>query len=248
MTTRAKATSCPNFNDYKKYEPTKSCYLDGKYFNKVFSKHPGLIKTPLVIDLDATSHQVGMPLALYDLNQESLLRIVIQTPKSRHDTAAVLNHKNKTAYWFEPFPNEASKPLSNLIAQYLGYNVMQVPHSAPNVTNAKCDESGFCTAYTIKYLHDYIHNQPVDLTKIKSFASRVQREYPTLTGAPDVSFGPFDFLSSGSPNQGRNALIGGLGGAAVGGLLGGGVGGALLGGGIGALGGALLTGPGRPFQ
>jgi len=38
-----------NLDNYKLYPNTESCYLDGRYFNKVFARYPGLIREPLNI-------------------------------------------------------------------------------------------------------------------------------------------------------------------------------------------------------
>ena len=40
-----------DLDDYVNYPVTRSCYLDGRYFNKVFANYPGLVKEPLEINI-----------------------------------------------------------------------------------------------------------------------------------------------------------------------------------------------------
>ncbi len=235
------ASILPDFSDYKQYKPTQNCYLDGRYFNKVFCKYPGLISEPLCIYLGSGGFDATMPHTKINTNYDGLLRIIIETDEAKHATVAILDHAKKNAYWFEPFSSSFDILIQSIIEKYIGYQVIRVPQQAPNVTNPNCDASGFCTAYIIKYAYDYLNDQPVDFSMIKSFASRVEQEYVLVGGEPDITFGWLD-----NPRT-RNALIGGLGGLAVGSLLGGGFGGALLGAGIGGLGGYALSGPGGLF-
>ena len=234
--------SCiPDLSDYKQYKPTQNCYLDGRYFNKVFCKYPGLIKEPLCIYLGANGFDATMPHSKIDTNYDGLLRVVIETDNAKHSTLAILDHAKKNAYWFEPFSSPFDIVIQSIIEKYIGYQVIRVPHQAPNVTNKNCDASGFCTAYVIKYAYDYLNDQPTDLTMIKSFASRVEQEYVLVGGEPDVTFGWLD-----DPRN-RNLLIGAGLGALGGGLLFGGTGGLLGGAALGGLGGFALSGPGGPF-
>ena len=229
--------------DYKQYHPTPSCYLDGRYFNEVFCKYPGLIKEPLCIYLGRAGFDATMPPTKINKSHKGLLRVIIKTDHARHSTLAILDHSNKRAYWFEPFSSSFDLIIQSIIEKYIGYHVIRVPHQASNLTNPNCGgESGFCNAYVIKYAYDYLNDQPIDLTMIKSFASRIEEEYLLVRGEPDITFGWLD-----NPTN-RNALIGGLAGAGIGGLAFGGLGGALLGGGVGALGGYALTGPDRLFR
>ena len=247
-------STLPNFCDYKQYKPTESCYLDGRYFNKVFANYPGLIREPLVIKIGNNGINAFMKPTHFDTNYDGVLRVTVEVegsqvssgcgkktlPCARHDMLVLLNCATMTGYLFTSYPSHLDNLIVNVIAKYLGYKIYKVPQKAPLVKNKNCDLSGFCTAYAIKYAYDYLNDQPFDLTRIRSFASRVEGEYPVLRGEADKSYGWLD-----NP-QNRNAVIGGLGGAALGGLVGGPTG-LLLGAGIGGLGGYALSGPGGPF-
>ena len=230
-----------NLGDYKKLQPTKSCYLDGRYFNKVFANYPGLISEPLVINLKKDGYSAEMPAIEFNTDQSSLLRVIIEAPGARHSTLLILNHRTGQGYWFQPFPSVFDEAIRKILAKYIGYQIIKTPHQAPDVKSDHCPMSGFCNAYIIKYAYDYINDLPSDMDDIKSFASRVESEYPKLIGKPDIAYGFLD-----NP-QTRNSLIGGLGGAAIGGLVGGGSG-LLIGGLVGGIGGYALSGNNGIFR
>lgn len=257
-------TTClPNFSDYKTYQPTKSCYLDGRYFNKVFSDYPGLVHKPLVIKFVPGDIKVEVPEIKKDCNCNSILRVVVEVcvekkdcPSSprcqtscpspvkqptcgsicdkkkqldcqlRHDMTAVIDHRVKMIYLFDPFTNEYAHYIAKIIKECLGYHVFKVHETAPVVKNKDCDMSGFCSAYAIKFGMDYINKRPCDFGNVKSFAARIEKEYPHLSGQIDRTFGFWD-----NPEI-RNTILGGLGGAAVGTIAGGGLGGGTLVGGL----------------
>lgn len=266
------ASCLPNFSDYKTCQPTKSCYLDGRYFNKVFANYPGLVHKPLVIKFVPGDIKVEVPEIKKDCNCNSILRVVVEVcvekkicpplsprpvcptscPSSprkvvqqscqqpschiakkqqldcqlRHDMTAVIDHRVKMIYLFDPFTNEYAHYIAKIIQECLGYHVFKVHETAPVVKNSNCDMSGFCSAYAIKFGMDYINKQPCDFSNVKSFAARIEKEYPHLPGSVDRTFGFWD-----NPEI-RNTILGGLGGAAVGTIAGGGLGGGTLVGGL----------------
>lgn len=230
----------PNLDNYTSYSPTKNCYLDGRYFNKVFENYPGLVKNPLVIRLDQNGYSAHMHACHVPTDCNSLIRVVIETPETCHSSLLILDHETGIGYWFEAFTSPYDEFIHAILGKYTGYKIYHLDDRAPNVRTPKCDASGFCTAYTIKYAYDYLNDQPSDLKNIRSFAARVEDEYPALRGDPDIAYGWLD-----NPRT-RNAIIGALGGGLGGSLLGGGTG-ALIGAGLGGLGGYALSGPGGLF-
>lgn len=220
--------------DYKQCHPTQSCYLDGRYFNKVFCKYPGLIKEPLCIYLGSGGFDATMPHIKINTNYQGLLRVVIETDVAKHSTLVILDHAKRNAYWFEPFSSPFDIMIQSIIEKYVGYQVIRVPHRAANVTSQGCDISGFCNAYVIKYAYDYLNKRTIDLTMIKSFASRIEEEYVLAEGEPDITYGWLD-----DPRN-KALLIGAGLGAGTGLLLGGGAAGLLGGAALGGIGGYTL--------
>jgi len=102
----------PNLDDYRNYQPTKSCYLDGRYFNLVFGDYPGLIREPLVINL--SSDDLDDPSGIRYTTQmknvkisrteyPGLLHVIIQTPNNRHANLIILRYQEGKAFWFDPY-------------------------------------------------------------------------------------------------------------------------------------------------
>jgi hypothetical protein len=138
-----------SLDTYKNYQPTKSCYLDGKYFNQVFSLYPGLITEPLHINIlkkriysplnqevnqrevktyleleTSKEYSVHMNFTTIDRNYPGLLRVIITTPSGRHSNLLIISYdENKTTvYRYEPSPKDDvyHDEINKLILEYLG--------------------------------------------------------------------------------------------------------------------------------
>lgn len=240
--------------DYKKYPPTKSCYLDGRYFNKVFKNYPGLITRPLNITVvpngDKLEYTNHMKQVIFNQNYPGLLRVIINSPKSRHSNLLILDYNNNKIYRYDP--NGTSSPYYNkinqIIKKYLGmyfdFEIVDVNVPVIDPGNQVCSDkgikNGFCVAYVIKFAQDWLSQKQYDPSHILSFANFIETTYgPLDNNKPDIEYGLFG--SSSQDNNGRlnpqGALIGGVAGLGIGGLLGGGTG-AIAGG----IGGAFLGG------
>jgi len=252
-------------NTYKNYPTTKSCYLDGKYFNRVFARYPGLIQEPLNITIvkrrsyknletyleletyESFEYSGHMNYTSIDQNLPGLLRVIINTPSGRHSNLLIINYESGTVYRYEPDTtnNLYHDSINKLILEYLGSylnvdKIYDIPSPVVNNYNPKCTsnqiKSGFCVAYVIKYAYDYLNGREYDPSDILKFSSAVETIYGPLVGAPDVEYGLID----GDQNLNKNnAMVGGLGGAAIGGLMMGTPAGLLVGGlsgvGLGAI-------------
>lgn len=78
--------SLPNLENYRDNEPTKSCYLDGRYFNLVFNDYPGLIENPLMINIVSNITKMGSSTQMKsqghsqgDFNNEFVSQIKVQS-------------------------------------------------------------------------------------------------------------------------------------------------------------------------
>lgn len=260
--------SLPDLDNYHVQNPTASCYLDGRYFNLVFEHYPGLIRQPLYVQINVAKTPakekvtVGAVMERVDMNRDhlNLLRVVIdasitengETRSMRHCNLILINHDRERIYWFEPngFPYQfkIAKILTKYFGKYLKSYLLvpldiDIQESKQNgsigasATTPSCDVSGFCIAYSIKYAYDVLRGRSIDLSNIRQFASKIEQIYGPLDPAnPDAVYGLFEGRAGG-------ALLGGLGGAAVGTLVTGGrPEGALVGGLIGGLAGYTLSG------
>lgn len=222
--------------DWREYEPTESCYLDGRYFNKVLGDYEGTVLEPLRIALANGGQQYNWALADIKITNPQLpqlMRLIISTPETKHSNLLVLDVMNKRLFRFEPYErnkmlyyNQVNQILAVLFPEYELFE-LATPISEPAV-NMDCMKSGYCVAYIIKYALDYLGGNQYDPSDIKRFAQAIQSEYGPLDERnPDIEYG------DGSP----------LLGAGLGGLVGLGIGGAIAGPGgalIGGLGGGVL--------
>lgn len=236
-----------NLRDYKGYPPTSSCYLDGRYFNMLFNFYPGLIKAPLVINLKEYVDNQNETKIQYTAIMESapvrsefvnILRIIINTPNSRHSNVALIDFNNRKIYWFDPIPNRYSpaikEVLDHYLHEYIDFDIVPVNINISPETTPGCEKSGFCLAYSTKYVYDWLTNGDFDMSDIRKFAFAIEHKLGALPieGA-DIEYG---FVGP----VGRNVAIGALGGGLIGGVFGGPAG-FLLGAGIGGLAGAAFT-------
>jgi len=236
-----------NLNDYTNLETTTKCFTDGRYFNKVFKSYEGLIPTPLNINLlidnntGKVSYQAYMNPHELNKDQPGQLRIIINTPNSRHSNLLILDYRNNKVYRFEPYNTRSvyHDYINQIIQEYLGKYMdfelyeLDNPLKGKAEVNGACIDagfkSGFCVAYIIRYAYDYLTGQKYDPTNIRKFSTLLENKYKGLDPRyADIEYGLFgDDATSG-------ILLGSLGGAAVGGLItqspGGVLGGAALGG------------------
>lgn len=235
-------------DDYKSYPDTKSCYLDGRYFNKVFKDYPGLISEPLNIfirknrnnQMEYTEHMKETPI---NNKYPGLLRVIINTPEGRHSNLIIIDYAGKKLFRFDPhgttspYYNQISNIIERYFDMYIDFDLYIINYPTPNIQNPAClnnnIQTGFCVAYVIKYGYDYIHNRDYDPSKILKLVTAIETAYgPLPVEGADVEYGIF---GNSNPNQGRNALIGGIGGGILAGVLTGSPVGVLIGGAAGAL-------------
>jgi hypothetical protein len=226
-----------NLDDYKNLPDTKTCYLDGRYFNKVFSRYPGLVAEPLEINIfKGNKYNVKMNGVKINSNYPGILRVIITTPTDRHSNLLILDYEGEKIFRFEPlgmdapYYDEIDNIICDYMSQYMDNTVQSINTEINNDKNIHCgDKSGFCVAYVIKFAYDYLNGRNYDPSHILRFANKIQSIYPLNEGMIDEEYG---FMGDG---KGRNTLLGGLGGGVLGGVLGGPVG--LV---AGAVGGSVL--------
>ena len=243
----------PNLDEYMNYKETNSCYLDGRYFNKVLSSYPGLLVNPLKIFITDQTSENGKVEEMYSVSMKQnymnkefpgLLKLVISTPTSRHSNLLILDYANKVVRRFEPlgfrgpFFNKINSIIQNYLSLYLDMKVSVIDIDLDTILNeqnpacvARGQRTGFCTAYIILYAYCYINKkEEFDPRDIRRFAQMIETKYgPLPAQGKEQEYGVW---GNDNPNQTRNTAVG-AGVGALGGL-------ALVGGPIGILGGSLL--------
>ena len=236
-----------NLNSYKSFSDTQSCYLDGRYFNKVVNRYPGLIREPLSITIrkDKKTGEIKYTEEMKSTNINNkypgLLRVIINTPNSRHSNLVIIDYAEARIFRFDPYGktspyfDQVNKIIEDYLDMYIDFNMYYIDNERYDHKNINCTRGGFCVGYVIKYAYDYLNGLDYDPSDILKFSAAVENVYgPLSEEGKDIEYG---FL--GGSGSGRNVLIGVLGGIAIGGLVGGGRG-AVVGGALGGLGGALI--------
>ena len=237
-----------NLDNYKEIQPTNSCYLDGRYFNKVFHKYPGLIEEPLHIILEENKQDnlqeiVYMKETKIDNKYIGLLRIIIQDKNTRHSNLVLIYYQEKKIYRFEPLGLKApyfdfiNKIIEQYLDKYIDFDMHVFDNTELDEKNPNCEKGGFCNAYIIKFAYDFLNSKTYNPSDIRRFANLIEQKYGPLPDiGKDVEYG----LLTGTPVKKSNVLVGALGGAILGGVLTRSPGGIIVGGGLGGLAGALI--------
>ena len=228
-----------NLDDYMEMQPTNSCYLDGKYFNKVFEKYPGLLSNHLHIKIveRQEKEKVWIHMHQNQINTEfpGLLRLVIEINGSKHSNLLILDYKNGVVHRFEPLGKNARffQKINDLIEDYLSI-FMNIKIELIDINlddvwdekNPEClrrdERSGFCIAYIIMYAYDFLKERDFNPEHIRRFAKKIELTYGELEGSPDIEYGDDDKFGKmalgGVAGLGVGGLLGGVGGAALGGI------------------------------
>lgn len=224
----------PNLDDYTLSPESTKCYLDGRYFDLVFSKYPGYISTPLRVFFNMDRNNMEQRIELlnfsYRDNPINIMRVIITTNTTRHSGVLIIDLKDGIGYYYDCSMTNNNNIILNLIENSLGIPIQLIPEKHDKEVNPDCDQSGFCVAYSIKYAYDFLNGRTFDPRHIRRWARKIEEHFGTLNpNNPDIEFG---------------RLLPTIIGAGAGGLLGGTLGGsALIGAGIGGLGGYFLSDP-----
>lgn len=224
----------PDLRIYQEFEPTKSCYLDGRYFNLVFSRYPGLVSAPLEIYMDLNENGMEQSVSLNNIkfkdNDINILRVIINTPETRHSGVLLIDMENSNGYYFDCAMKTGNNVVINMMSTFLNMDIEWIALDTPYEQTPGCEKSGFCVAYSIKFAYDYLLNVPYDFNNIRRFSAAIEDAYEPLDpNNKDIEYGEF-----------APVFLGAVGGGLIGGLVGG-VPGALVGAGIGGFGGYALA-------
>lgn len=224
------------------------CYMDGRIIKlALLEKGVNLLSKNMYVTFnerggDFNNINVEMKYAMFKKGM-NLLRVIIQSQYMRHSTMLFIDLNAKKIHYFNPLTLSQAVRYKRLhaiikthIRKYLdqwlqGFEFNDVQERVEGFNNPKCNKSGMCNAYVLKYALDCIDGMDFNGSNIEIFANNMIEKYKEkLTeGKEDIEF---DFNPEG-------AAVGGLGGAAVGGLVAGPVG-MLAGAGAGALAGGTL--------
>lgn len=219
----------PNLDNYLDYEPTQNCYLDGRYFNLVFESYPGLIDSYLNICFDLNDNSLTQSVVLNKnfkykpIHGINILRVIIEFNKIKHSAAIIFDvsdDNNIKAYFFDSSKILESNKIANhiilsTIKDTLGlkYNVELISPDINLEVNSNCTISGFCLAYTIKFIYDYLLGRSFDFQNIRKFAACIEDYFgPLDPNFAEPEYGPGDDFAFGAlAGFGLGSMFGGYG-------------------------------------
>jgi len=204
-----------DLQDYKDYDDTESCYLDGRYFNAVLKPffNKGVSNTPVRVTLGPNKESVMWShewKGLESFNKSIktyFIRVIIQLKNVRHAALLIIDSNSKQIILWNPVSikgaDEHSKyfsDLQNMIKELFvdfvdTFGLKDYEFVTENYkvklekSTESCPIKGYCNAYVIKYILDWIDDNDYDSSDIKKFASAIQDKYSQdLTGDPDVEY------------------------------------------------------------
>lgn len=219
--------------DYDMFPPTESCYLDGRYFNLVLKRlYPGIVENPLIVSVAQDGKQrkfrIEMREAFISSKHPCFIRVIIQSAEMRHSALLMIDLAKKQGWYWNPRSYDEDNVLdlsiyqkiSEFLRNGLGVQLTRYNLRVPDDENPNCALSGYCNAYVIKFVLDWLLDVPPSFENIRSFCTMIEEEYgDKLTGEEDVEY---QFSPGG-------ALLGGAGGALLGTAVAGPAGGLALG-------------------
>lgn len=206
---RTSRSSCQNaskshwLHNYKSEMPTRSCYLDGRYIPLVlgevneFRKHSLRLEIELGRNFELIrSHAKGIIQISDGMN---IIRVVIETPSMSHSALVWIDTRVKTITFtdvrdtevLEPrldmIMREADKAIDNLLVSFFSHLKYTYHRDIAYVDIARdewsrnCGEFyGFCNAFIIKQVIDYLDNRDFDPGDIRKLAGAIERRYSHL--------------------------------------------------------------------
>jgi hypothetical protein len=177
---------------YRSYEPTKECWLDGRYVDAVLDNYSGYARKHLTIDIakDETADVDGP--TSFDLNPDhvELVRIRIAIDSNgdilRHSNLLIIDSKHREVYRFEPMMDHHYNDIldevirryaKDVIPQYEYMEMSQHPETNENT----CAHEGLCVAYVIMvgvlFALGMTENVVFTNDDIRRFVSAVKDQY-----------------------------------------------------------------------
>ena len=225
--------------NYNKYPCSKSCFLDGRYFNLVLRPlYKGIITSPLIIKIkqhDCELHaKIKCKIDLTQLKGDCLkiVRVIIHAEQIRHSALLFFNPSTRECWFWNPVMNETHSVIDLIIIQKikeylcLDKHMLNIKKTVINESiDENCDESGYCNAYIIMYVLCWLRDIELCLDNVKKFMYCIEKYYcRDLIGSPDIEYryGRRGYGGYGRRGYGGTGLglgLGLLGGIALGSAL-----------------------------
>lgn len=184
--------------NYKQYDKTQSCFLDGRYINIVLKGVNGFISTPINISiaLDKNGDVLAKSIQsnFFPLRDGiNIIRVRIKTTHMSHSALLWIDMSSKEALYTDVVSdtklpdhiNVTHNVIDELIKTYLNqlgiFDVSVSREKVPNINQASsCERYGYCNAFVIKQVYDYVNNTSFDPLNILRFAAAIEHNFSSL--------------------------------------------------------------------
>ena len=220
--------------DLSRVRESDSCYLDSRYFSQVLKDYPGLVKEPMyVIVKERKSRKTQLveekiyfrfEMKPNNSNVPLLVRLVIQTPTSRHCNLLIFS--GQTIYRMEPLRDQYTEKIDQLLENFFPEHDVETIEFNLDEKNEQCEESGYCNAYVLMYALAYLNGEDFRPEEVRKFVRKVEETFSLPEGEPEIEYGRYhrgyhNHYGHGRRNYYGSPYIGGFpiyGGLGYGGL------------------------------
>jgi hypothetical protein len=185
--------------NYVDYEPTRSCFLDGRYWNLVLAGIDGVSTVPLKVTLKSNVRSAVWAGTLHP-TVTNYIRVVIETDNMKHAALLIVNFENKRALFWNPVTQDGDRQdalytmIQGLVKDFLlsvdRFKLICENHNVElELSTSKCPMRGHCNAYIIRKVFDWIDEVESDDIDILRFSAAIEDNYShLLEGSPDVEY------------------------------------------------------------
>lgn len=187
--------------NYQTYTPSKSCFLDGRYFETVLINYDEVITEPLFVNLRTDKNGSVVEQAVFMTESRpktdvTFIRLVVNTPDLRHAALLIVDEEQETITLWNPVVDNKMEALEGAVVDLVKEYMFHYREYQMNVVNYKipdiktCETGGYCNAYVIKYVLGYLNDKPYNTNEILSFVSAIEENFGDLLpdGEPEVEY------------------------------------------------------------
>jgi hypothetical protein len=149
----------------------------------------------------------------YKDNNINILKVTIETQDHKHSGALILNvedDENIKGFYFDSSMKNDKNIILDIIQNSLGlkYPVELIQADIHPETTMGCQKTGFCVAYAIKFVDDYLLGRSFNPNDIRRFASKIEDYFGLLdSNYKDEEYGTGDILGGIAGGMLAGALL-----------------------------------------
>lgn len=194
-----KEMSIPALDNYSSYQPTTSCFLDGRYVSLVLKNIKEFHKQPIFVNLELDEEHRLISSSIHGEMKANegmnISRVVITSPKMAHSALVWIDTRSKSIVFsdvkvdteMDAHSKALHKTVDVLLKEFFSHlkysyscDIAYVADIEDGGDTTRCGKFGFCNAYVIKQVLDYVAGRAFDPRDIRKFAAAVEAKYVHL--------------------------------------------------------------------